>query len=101
MDNVQAVSAGGAYSLILKTDNSLWASGYNLHGLFGNGTENTTNLTPVKIMDNVKAMAAGSLHSLFLKQDNTLWAAGWNFWGALGDGTDVDKLTAVKIMDHV
>src|SRR5205085_143677 len=94
------MAAGINHSLILKEDNSLWATGNNFNGQLGDGT-NVTRHAPVKIMDNVKAISAGDLHSLFLKQDNTLWAAGWNFWGALGDGTDVDKLTAVKIMDHV
>ena len=35
---VAAVSAGLVHSVVLKTDHSLWATGYNNNGELGNGT---------------------------------------------------------------
>jgi len=55
MDNVQsivtgleAVAGGGAYTLFLKTDGTVWATGYNGYGELGDGTT-TARSTPVRI----------------------------------------------------
>ena len=57
MENVKAISTGMFHSLILTTDNILWATGDNSHGQLGNST-NTDRKSPVKIMENVKAISA-------------------------------------------
>jgi len=74
---VQAVSAGYFFSLILKTDGSLWAMGDNDHGQLGDGT--TTNRTsPVQILSGgVQTVAAGGYQSLILKADGSLLGRGW------------------------
>ena len=92
---------------ILKADGTLWASGWNDHGMFGIGGQNfnepNTKDKFLKIWDGVKEIARGSLgsHSLFLKNDNSVWAAGYNQQGQIGNGvTDGNNVrTAVKIMD--
>jgi alpha-tubulin suppressor-like RCC1 family protein len=93
--NVMAIAAGGAFSLFLKTNGSLWAMGYNGYGELGDGTLNSTNRPEQIVASNVMAIAAGggangnnsTDHSLFLKRDGSLWVMGDNYFGQLGDGT--------------
>src|SRR3546814_8503436 len=54
---VRDVALGGKHSLILKTDDSLWACGSNEFGQLGNGGTRNAQ-TPVQIMDGVMAIAA-------------------------------------------
>jgi alpha-tubulin suppressor-like RCC1 family protein len=87
-DGIKAISAGYYHTLVLKTDNSLWACGYNEFGLLGDGTLiNKSSL--VKIADGIKTISAGGYHTLVLKTDNSLWACGDNEYGQLGDGTTI------------
>ena len=85
--NVTAIAAGGFHSLLLKSDGSLWAMGYNYNGQLGDGTYNNTNRPEMIVASNVTVIAAGGYHSLFLKNDGSLWAMGYNANGQLGDGT--------------
>ena len=39
----QAISGGGIFSVVLKTDGSLWAAGENGHGELGDGTSISRN----------------------------------------------------------
>jgi alpha-tubulin suppressor-like RCC1 family protein len=60
---VAEVTAGGNHSLILKTDGTLWACGYNLTGQLGNDTT-TASFYPIKITSDVKDISAGFHHPL-------------------------------------
>jgi len=44
--------------MVIKTDGSLWAWGFNRHGQLGDGTNISTN-TPIKVMDGVSAVSTG------------------------------------------
>ena len=90
MSNVMTMAAGGDHSLLVKTDNTLWAVGYNGDGELDDGTTNDIHV-PESVATNVVAVAAGAWHSLFLKGDGTLWAVGQNFFGELGDGTTTSE----------
>jgi alpha-tubulin suppressor-like RCC1 family protein len=86
LENVREVSAG-THSMAIKNDGSLWAWGYNLNGVFGNGRssdfvnfDNNSNV-PIKVMDDVATVSCGPSHVLAVKTDGSLWA-----WGA-NDGT--------------
>jgi len=83
---VTKIAAGGAHSLFLESDGSLWTMGLNRYGLLGDGTVNNTNRPEQIVASGVAAIAGGSLHSLFLKTDGSLWAMGLNTDGQLGDG---------------
>lgn len=101
MDGVQNVSTGLFHTLILKTDNTLWATGSNNGGQFGNGT-NTDRNSAVQVMTNVKYMATGGGApnggiSFIVKNDNTVWATGYNIAGTLGDGTTISRSLFVPI----
>ena len=98
--NMVAFSAGGAQSLIVKTDGTLWAMGQNNYGQLGIGTNISTN-RPVYVTNNVVTVAAGSSHSLFVKTDGTLWAMGYNYNGQLGNGTAIDTNRPVYVTNNV
>jgi alpha-tubulin suppressor-like RCC1 family protein len=84
-----AISANsGSHSLALKSDNTVWAWGYNSEGQLGNGTTFNTN-SPVQVLDlsTVSVLSGGGLHSLAIKTNQTVWAWGGNVYGQLGNGT--------------
>ncbi len=90
--SVTQVTAGFYHSLFLKSNGSLWATGWNLYGQSVNGAYATaypygTNRPVQMVASNVIAIAAGGGHSLFLMSNGSLWAGGWNAYGQLGDGT--------------
>ena len=84
-NGVTAVSAGGIFSLFIKSDGSLWGMGNNDYGQLGDGTTSDTYL-PVQITNGVIAIAAGDYDSLFIKSDGSLWDTGNDQSGQLGDG---------------
>ncbi len=89
---VTRLAAGFYHSLLLKSNGSLWSTGWNLYGQLGNSNYATaypygTNLPVQMVASNVTAIAVGGGHSLFLKSDGSLWVMGWNAYGQLGDGT--------------
>jgi len=93
---VTAISAGGAHSLFLKSDGSLWAMGENGYGQLGDGTDSGgTNQSEQIIASGVTAISAGQYHSLFLKSDGSLWAMGWSGHGQLGDGAIGDPINPI------
>lgn len=104
MTNTKAVSAGGDFSLWLKNDNTVWATGYNGSGQLGDGTTDNRH-SPVPIMPGrtFSRISAGNNHSLFVQSDSTVWAVGYNFDGQLGNGTTSwDPVTVpVAVGNHV
>lgn len=84
--NVVTVTAGGEFTLFVKSDGTLWDMGYNLAGQLGDGTSTSTN-RPICVASNVVAIAAGQFHSLFIKDNGTLWGMGANNYGQLGTNT--------------
>jgi alpha-tubulin suppressor-like RCC1 family protein len=84
--NVTAIAAGGAHSIFLKSDGSLWAMGMNFFGQLGDGGNGAVVWPEMIVSSNVTAIAAGAGFSLFLKSDGSLWAMGDDYYGQLGDG---------------
>jgi hypothetical protein len=107
LSGVSAIAAGGAHSLVLKSDGSVWAWGNNLTGQLGNGTS-ANSPAPVRVGDlsGVEAIAAGSSHNLALKNDGTIWAWGDNtasqgsrIGGQLGDDEITSSNTPLQLSD--
>jgi len=71
------------FSLILKTDGSVWGSGVNDFGQLGNGTfDNALTFTSIEPARNdiVKILAGGDSHATIQKNDGTLLGAGKNYF---------------------
>lgn len=77
MDNVKQVSASLSYSMIVKNDNTLWATGRNQYGKFGKGDDSLTETDDyVFIMNNIESVRTSVNFSLIIKTDHTLWISG-------------------------
>jgi alpha-tubulin suppressor-like RCC1 family protein len=93
LSHIIAIAAGGAHSLALGTDGTVWAWGSNYSGELGAGPATTTGCscvpTPVRVngLNHVIAIAAGDLYSLALRDDGTVWVWGTDYAGQLGNGT--------------
>jgi alpha-tubulin suppressor-like RCC1 family protein len=76
---------------------SCW--GYNLYGVFGNGT-NDSSLTPLLIpgADEVIGVATGGSFTCALRRDGTIMCTGENTWGQLGDGTTNSRNTFANVV---
>lgn len=96
---VPAISAGGAHSLGLQQDGSVWGWGSNQLGQVGDGTT-TSRLAPVRLSSLTGvfvAVSAGTGHSLALKSDGSVWAWGRNSEGQVGDNTTIPRRLPVKV----
>jgi alpha-tubulin suppressor-like RCC1 family protein/plastocyanin len=95
--DVIEIAAGSNYTVYLKSDGTVWATGTNTYGQLGDGTQNARyNPVQVKhadgtVLSEIVGISAGSYHTLYLKNDGTVWAAGRNNFGQLGDGTTTDR----------
>jgi len=106
--NWVAVAAGGAHSLALQADGTLWAWGDNTSGQLGDplivGSINTPNqvanagiLPPSNT--GWRGIAAGASHTLALQADGTLWSWGANFYGQLGNGNTAGQASPVQVLN--
>ncbi len=95
LENIVAIYAGGEHSLALKSDGTVWATGYNEYGQLGNGKGGDGELESYAVrvkkndnanafLENIVSIAAGYNHSLALKANGTAWAWGKNEEGQLG-----------------
>jgi len=91
LDEVRSVAGGGAQSLFIREDGSLWATGDNGAGQLGDGTTTERDSYEEIVSSDVAAVAAGDFHSLFIKSDGSLWAMGDNASGELGDNSLVSR----------
>ena len=98
LSNVTAIAAGFYFSLAVKGDGTVWATGFNAFGQIGDGTT-TNRSSPVQVsgLSNVAVVAAGEEHSVALKNDGTVWTWGHNDKGELGDGTTTDRHALVQV----
>ena len=87
LKNIQAIAAGGDYSLALTSDGRVleWGGGKTIP------TE-VAGLTPIK------QIAAGDRHRLALKEDGTVMAWGENNHGQIGDGSNSSRSTPVQVV---
>jgi alpha-tubulin suppressor-like RCC1 family protein len=90
------VEVGTQHTMILRSDGTLWATGYNSSGQLGDGTTQDKVL-PVLVMSGVASVSAGREHTVILKTDGTVWATGNNNYGQLGNKVIISTTTPVRI----
>ena len=92
----------GLHSIALKSDGTLWASGWNNAGQLGDGT-NIDRRYFVQVGSDhdwtALPVSLGYAHSAAMKADGTVWTWGSNSGGQLGDGTTINKDSPVQIVD--
>lgn len=91
-DNNWAKVVCGSYATFaIKSDGSLWATGYNYYGQLGLGDTYDRNIF-TKVGDDIwKDISTSGYHSFGIKEDGTLWATGGNWNGELGFGDTVNR----------
>lgn len=98
------IMVGSTYSLFIKDNGELWASGKNSDGQLGIGNTNNVYVAN-KVMSNIKEVALTSYNQLFVIDNNgILYAAGKSVNGSLGIGTNgaiIPKLTKVPNIPKV
>ena len=84
-----AVSAGGAFSMALLADGTVWTWGDNLNGQLGNGNAPTDSHTPVQVtgITTATAISAGSAHAMALLEDGTVKVWGYGSDGQMGNNS--------------
>lgn len=93
------VAAGGAHSLALSSDGSIYAWGSNSDGQLGDGSTTDSHVpAEVVVADRTfSAIAAGEDHSLAIAADGSLYSWGGNTVGQLGDGSRTDRSSPVLV----
>ena len=94
------------YTVIAMPNGTVWASGYNQYGQFGNvnaiGTQVNTfiQLTDASgaIVD-ASAVAFGERHMAILRTNGTVWTSGNNTYGQLGINSYTNQSTFQPMMD--
>lgn len=90
LETVQ-IASGYRFTLYLKNDGTVWATGYNKDGALGNGTLENSNI-PVQVigLNNIVKISCNR-HCLAVDSEGKLYSWGYNAEGQLGDGTKVNK----------
>jgi alpha-tubulin suppressor-like RCC1 family protein len=87
---------------IKKTDNYIYATGYNGYGQLGDTTTVSkqvfTQLTGLgTTVTSVWPIGSTYGFTFFQKADNSIWACGYNGYGALGNATTTNQATPVDV----
>jgi alpha-tubulin suppressor-like RCC1 family protein len=94
----EKIDGGNLHVLLLKSNGTLWAMGWNADGELGdNSTIDRVSPVQIGIANNWVAISAGQNFSLGLKNDGTLWAWGNNQNGQLGIGSMVNQRVPVQV----
>jgi len=111
-NRIIAVAGGGAHSIALATDGTVYTWGKNMYGRLGDNTTSNRS-TPVKVLkgdysgttylgddsnNRIIAVAGGVTHSIALVVDGTVYTWGSNGIGQLGDNTTTNRSTPVKVL---
>ena len=98
------VAAGDNFTLFLKSDGTVWATGKNTYGQLGNGTTKDS-VTPEQVIGlrNITDIDCSDTHCLAKQvdydDDQSLFACGSNSHYKLGDGTTDTRVRPVKVQD--
>ena len=92
-DVISDVAAGAGFSMILKSDGTIWGAGTNTQGQQGLGHKTT----PVYLWEQESglgvswgAVSCGNNFTVALKSDGTIWFTGEDRYGVAGLGNAID-----------
>ena len=93
--NWKQVSSGGSHTAAIKTDGTLWTSGFGVNGQLGNivTTDRSTPITTFAGGTNWKQVSSANGHTAAIKTDGTLWTWGNGTNGQLGT---LENLTGIR-----
>ncbi|BAO05030.1 hypothetical protein CF067_17380 [Clostridium sporogenes] len=95
IDDVKDIICGTTYTIFLKNDNTVWATGAT-GGVAG--LCETVTKVPTKVpIDNVEKVATGSDYTIFLDKNGDVWATGNNNDGSLGLGDTKNRTAPTKL----
>lgn len=92
------ISAGGAHTMAIKTDGTLWGWGWNTEGEIG--VDNTDHqLVPIQVgtLTDWSQVSSGFEHTAAIKTNGTLWVWGENASGQLGLGDVIWHSSPVQV----
>ena len=93
------VACGGANSLAIQSNGTLWAWGYNGSGQLGQNTAGTNYSSPVQVgtLSVWTQIACGYYSTAGIQSNGTLWAWGNNAYGQLGQGNTTNYSSPVQV----
>jgi alpha-tubulin suppressor-like RCC1 family protein len=93
-----SIESSTDHTMAIKTNGTLWATGYNPNGQLGIGTTSNVNVfTQVGTATNWAKVRCSRRHTLALDTNGTLWAWGDNSQGQLGNGTTTNSNVPIQI----
>ena len=92
ISDVEKLACGEYETLAIKTDGTLWGTGYNWAGMLGLGHQDTIREFTQLPMTECDEIACGPSETHIIKTDGTLWSCGYNGNGNLGLGEDADNV---------
>ena len=96
-----SVSAGYTYTMAVRTDGTLFATGSTNNGQLGGGWgvgQQTNSFLRVGSESNWVSVFTGNNHTMGFKNDGSLWVWGANNAGQLGDGKTADRISPIRIV---
>jgi alpha-tubulin suppressor-like RCC1 family protein len=103
--NIKQIICGGDYTLILTSDNQIFASGNNENGQLGlDNFDINQSIEFIKInefqltRENIKQVACGFAHTIILTENNNIYGFGSNTSGQLGlnDDDNINLFTKIE-----
>lgn len=104
LTGIVAAVAGDNYSMFLKSDGTLWATGYNNIGQLGDNTTTAFQINPTSVKDaagtvfgNIAQIALTQTHAVVRRSDGSVWSWGYNGYRQLGDTSNVNRRNPVQV----
>jgi alpha-tubulin suppressor-like RCC1 family protein len=101
---IVAAAGGADFTMFLKSDGTVWATGNNDVGQLGASSTTASLANPTLVRDasgaafgDVVGVSALDSHTVVMRKDGTVWAWGKNSYLQLGDLTTVDRPNPIKV----